>query len=259
MDELNPSINGTNEVLPQGIDSTLPELPTEELGQLEDFTIETSNERTKEQFNKLVQRNKELNEKVQQLEKTKNSDPVAYGSVYDTFKSDPFAGIQTSDTEYVDEEGNVDIKKLNADIKAAKMSALEAKRLAEQAREDYEIRDAHSKHPYLDPQNSEFDPAFFELVKDRVLRQRYYEGKNIPLSKIADEVSSYYRPGNRVQSEQKKAVDEYKKAQSQITNNAPISSSTGRRQEGTNLDDLRARTQAGDLSAVRERLKALGI
>ena len=259
MDELNPSINGTNEVLPQGIDSTLPELPTEELGQLEDFTIETSNERTKEQFNKLVQRNKELNEKVQQLEKNKNSDPVAYGSVYDTFKSDPFAGIQTSDTEYVDEEGNVDIKKLNADIKAAKMSALEAKRLAEQAREDYEIRDAHSKHPYLDPQNSEFDPAFFELVKDRVLRQRYYEGKNIPLSKIADEVSSYYRPGNRVQSEQKKAVDEYKKAQSQITNNAPISSSTGRRQEGTNLDDLRARTQAGDLSAVRERLKALGI
>ena len=67
MDELNPSINGTNEVLPQGIDSTLPEMPTEELGQLEDFTIETSNERTKEQFNKLVQRNKELNEKVQQL------------------------------------------------------------------------------------------------------------------------------------------------------------------------------------------------
>lgn len=259
MDELNPSINGTNEVIPQGYDEALSALPTDEVNHIDSFEIETTNERTKEQFNKLVQRNKELNEKVQQLEKTKNPDSIAYGSVYDTFKSDPFAGISTSDTEYVDEEGNVDIKKLNADIKAAKMSALEAKRLAEQAREDYEIREAHSKHPYLDPQSTEFDPAFFELVKDRVLRQRYYEGKNTPLSKIADEVSSYYRPGNRVQSEQKKAVDEYKKAQSQITNNAPISSSTGRRQESTNLDDLRARTQQGDLSAIRERLKALGI
>jgi len=259
MDNIDPNNNGTNEVLPQGFDESLSELPTEEINQLDSFEIETTNERTKEQFNKLVQRNKELNEKVQQLEKNKNSDPVAYGSVYDTFKSDPFAGIQSSDTEYVDEEGNVDIKKLNADIKAAKMSALEAKRLAEQAREEYEIREAHTKHPYLDPQNSEFDPAFFELVKDRVLRQRYYEGKNIPLSKIADEVSSYYKPSVNVQIEQKKAVDEYKKAQSQITNSAPITSSTGRRQEGTNLEDLRARTQAGDLSAIRERLKALGI
>lgn len=259
MDELNPSINGTNEINSQGYDLPVSDLPTDEMSQLEDYSIETSNERTKEQFNKLVQRNKELNEKVQQLEKIKNSDPVAYGSVYDTFKSDPFAGIPSSDTDYVDEEGNVDIKKLNADIKAAKMSALEAKRLAEQAREEYEIREAHMKHPYLDPQNTEFDPAFFELVKDRVLRQRYYEGKNVPLSKIADEVFNYYRPKAINQSEQKKAVDEYKKTQSQITNNAPISSSTGRRQEGTNLDDLRTRTQQGDLNAVRERLKALGI
>lgn len=179
--------------------------------------------------------------------------------MYDTFKSDPFALVDNSETSYVDDEGNVDIKKLNEDIKAAKMSALEAKRLAEQAREEYEVREAHVKHPYLDPQSPNFDANFFELVKDRVLRQRFYEGKNIPLSKIADEVSSFYKPGASNNNEKAKAIEEYKKTQQQIVSNAPISSSTGRRQESSNLDDLRLRTQKGDSNAVIERLKALGI
>jgi hypothetical protein len=262
MDEYNPSINGTTEVQPQGYqDQTLAELPTDKIVQeSEDFEIETSNDRTREQFNKLKTKNKEMYEELQQLRKTRNADSVAYGSVYDTFKADPFAGIPTSDTneEYVDEEGNVDIKKLNADIKAAKMSALEAKRLAEQAREDYEVKEAHSKHPYLDPQNSEFDPQFFELVKDRVLRQRYYEGKNIPLGKIADEVSSFYKPGAKGNVE-KTAIENYKKTQAQIANTAPLVNSNRIRQEQSNLNDLRERTSKGDSSAIQERLKALGI
>lgn len=262
MDEYNPSINGTTEVEPQGYqDQSLPELPTDEIVQeSEDFEIETSNDRTREQFNKLKTKNKEMYEELQQLRKTRNSDSNAYGSVYDTFKVDPFAGIPTSDTneEYVDEEGNVDIKKLNADIKAAKASALEAKRLAEQAREEYEVKEAHTKHPYLDPQNSEFDPQFFELVKDRVLRQRYYEGKNIPLGKIADEVSSFYRPGVRANAE-KNAIENYKKTQAQIANNAPLANSNKLREVKTDYNELRERTSKGDSQAIQERLKALGI
>jgi hypothetical protein len=261
MDEYNPSINGTIEEQPQGYqDNTLAELPTDEnIQESEDFEIETSNDRTREQFNKLKSKNKELYEELQQLKKTRTTEPVAYGSVYDTFKADPFAGVSPSDTEeYVDEEGNVDIKKLNADIKAAKMSALEAKRLAEQAREEYEVKEAHSKHPYLDPQSPEFDPQFFELVKDRVLRQRYYEGKNIPLGKIADEVSSFYRPGAKGNVE-KTAIENYKKTQAQIANTAPLVNSNRIRQEQSNLNDLRERTSKGDSSAIQERLKALGI
>lgn len=264
MDELNP--NGTNEQVAQGeVPTTETDLPTvnqEEQGSEEFSLPENSNDRTKEQFNKLLQSNKELKERLAQVESIKNSEPpIAYGSVYETFKSNPVVQpvADVQDTDYITADGEVDIEKLNADLKALKVSALEARRLAEQAREEIEVREAHAKHPYLDPQNSNFDSNFFELVKDRVIRQRYYEGKNLPLSSIADQVLSFYKPSSMSKKEAEKAVEEFKKAQQQVTSNAPITPSNGRRQEGTNLDDLRARTQKGDSKALRERLKALGI
>jgi len=266
MDELNPNLGTTEEIVPQGdVQNVLQDLPSvnqEEQGQ-EDFSLpESSNDRTKEQFNKLLQSNKELKEKLSQVGSSKNSEPVAYGSVYETFKSTPFQEDSTpsQDSDYVDEDGNVDIAKLNKDLKALKVSALEARRLAEQAREDVEVREAHNKHPYLNPQSSEFDAQFFELVKDRVLRQRYYEGKNTPLSQIADQVTTFYKPGAAQKKEQEKAVEEFKKTQQQIASTAPISSNTVKRVESkNNMDDLRQRTQQGDSNAIRERLKAIGI
>jgi hypothetical protein len=265
MDELNPQLGTEEQEVAQGdVQNVLQDLPPvnqDEQGQEEFSLPEVSNDRTKEQFNKLLQSNKELKEKLAQIESTKNSEPNAYGSVYETFKSTPFSENSdiNQDSDYVDEEGNVDIAKLNKDLKALKVSALEARRLAEQAREEIEVREAHNKHPYLNPQSPEFDPQFFELVKDRVLRQRYYEGKNVPLSQIADQVVSFYKPGVVAKRDSEKAVEEFKKSQQQIASNAPLSSSTGRRQESNNIDDLRQRTQKGDSRALRERLKALGI
>jgi hypothetical protein len=264
MDELNP--NGTQELNAQGDVQTTPQdLPSEnevEQGSEEFSLPESSNDRTREQFNKLLQSNKELKERLAQVESTKNSEPaIAYGSVYETFKGNPVVSpvADVQDTDYITADGEVDIEKLNADLKALKVSALEARRLAEQAREEIEVREAHMKHPYLDPQSPEFDPNFFELVKDRVIRQRYYEGKSSSLSSVADQVISFYKPSGMSKKEAEKANQEFKKAQQQVASNAPLSSSTGRRQDGPNLDDLRARTQKGDSSALRERLKALGI
>jgi hypothetical protein len=264
MDELNPI--GTQEQEAQGdVQTTTQDLPPvnqEEQGQ-EDFSLpETSNDRTKEQFNKLLQSNKELKEKLAQVESNRNSEPqIAYGSVYETFKSNPVVQpvADVQDTDYITADGEVDIEKLNADLKALKVSALEARRLAEQAREEIEVREAHIKHPYLDPQSPEFDPNFFELVKDRIIRQKYYEGKNSSLSNVADQVLSFYRPSSMSKKQAEKANEEFKKAQQQVASNTPLSSSTPRRQEVKNIDDLRARTQRGDSSALRERLKALGI
>jgi len=115
------------------------------------------------------------------------------------------------------------------------------------------------KHPYLNPQNSDFDPTFFELVKDRVLRQKFYENKTVSLGEVADQVISFYKPSSIKSAESTKAIEDYKKAQSQIANNAPLSSSSRARQEGPNLDDLRARTRSGDSRAILERLKNIGI
>jgi hypothetical protein len=259
MDNYNPK--GTEELEAQGQLDTLTDLPTEQNATSSEgeYQLDTSNDRTKEQFQKLLQSNKELKEQLQNLASTKNSEPTAYGSVYDSIKSDSVKDNTTSSEEYVDEDGNVNIAKLNKDLKEAKTSALEARALAVKAREDLEVREAHMKHPYLNPHSSEFDPTFFELVKDRTLRQKFYEGKETNLVDIADQVISFYTPSSKKSAESAKAIEDYKKAQSQIANNAPLSSSSRARQEGPNLDDLRARTRSGDSRAILERLKNIGI
>jgi hypothetical protein len=261
MDEYNPN-QGMNEQVAQGEFETPTDLPTVESqteSSADEYQLDTSNDRTKEQFQKLLQSNKELKEQLQKLASTKNSESNPYDSVYDSIKSDSVQGNTTSSDSYVDEEGNVDIAKLNHDLKEAKMSALEAKALAHKAREDMEVREAHMKHPYLNPQSSEFDPQFFELVKDRVLRQKFYENKTVSLGEVADQVISFYKPSSMKSAENAKTIEDYKKAQSQIANNVPASSSNRARQEGTNIDDLRARTRTGDSKAIIERLKNIGI
>lgn len=262
MDELNNPNTGTQEQIDaQGQLDTLTDLPTEQnVTSSDEYQMpDTTNDRTKEQFQKLLQSNKELKEQLSKLASNKNSEPVSYGSVYESINTDR-AQVSTSASEsYVDEEGNVDIARLNNDLKEAKMSALEAKALAQKAREDLEVREAHMKHPYLNPQSSEFDPQFFELVKDRVLRQKFYENKNVSLGDVADQVFSFYKPSGLKSNETAKAVEEYKKAQSQIANNVPLSSSPRGRQDGPNIEDLRARTRQGDSRAILERLKNIGI
>lgn len=264
MDNYNPEQGTPEQIDAQGQLDTLTDLPTEQNNLTESSEAEyqmpdTTNDRTKEQFQKLLQSNKELKEQLNKLASNKNSEPTAYGSVYDSIKSDSVQGGTQATDSYVDEEGNVDIARLNKDLKEAKMSALEAKALAQKAREDLEVREAHNKHPYLNPQSSEFDPTFFELVKDRTLRQKFYEGKNTSLIDIADQVISFYTPSSKKSAESAKAIEDYKKAQSQIANNAPLSNSNRARQEGPNLDDLRARTRTGDSKAIIERLKNIGI
>lgn len=262
MDELNPNTGTQEQIDAQGQLDTLTDLPTEQnvTESSDEYQMpDTQNDRTKEQFQKLLQSNKELKEQLQKLASTKNSESVSYGSVYESINTDRAQVSTGTSDSYVDEEGNVDITRLNNDLKEAKMSALEAKALAQKAREDLEVREAHMKHPYLNPQSSEFDPNFFELVKDRVLRQKFYENKNVSLGDVADQVFSFYKPNGLKNNENAKAVEEYKKAQSQIANNTPLSSSPRGRQDGPNIEDLRARTRQGDSKAIIERLKNIGI
>lgn len=259
MDNYNPQ--GTQELEAQGQLDTLTDLPTEQNATSSEgeYQLDTSNDRTKEQFQKLLQSNKELKEQLQNLASNKNSDPVAYGSVYESIKSGSVLDNTSNSEEYVDEDGNVNIAKLNKDLKEAKTSALEARALAIKAREDLEVREAHMKHPYLNPQSPAFDATFFELVKDRTLRQKFYEGKETNLVDIADQVISFYKPSSMKTDESNKAVEDFKKAQSQIANNAPLSNSSRNRQDGPNLEDLRTRTRSGDSKAILERLKNIGI
>jgi hypothetical protein len=211
-------------------------------------------ERTRKEFEKLLASNKELKAKLKELEVKKQADVRTEVSDFSSTLSEDMG-------DYVDEEGNVLIDKLNKDLKSLKMSALEAKALAEDAKNTIEVEKAVTKHPYLDPANEDFDPQFVELVKDRLARLQL-EGKNASLSMAADEVLRVYKPMNATLKEREDAVSEYKKAQVAKAQVGSVNSGRNIRVDQT-IEDLKQKLysyNSNDRSfAIQERLKKIGL
>jgi hypothetical protein len=210
--------------------------------------------RTRKEFEKLLASNKELKAKLKELEVKKQAEVKPESFDYSSTLSEDMG-------DYVDEEGNVLIDKLNKDLKSLKMSALEAKALAEDAKNTIEVEKAVTKHPYLDPANDDFDPQFVELVKDRLARLQL-EGKNASLSMAADEVLRVYKPINATLKEREDAVSEYKKAQVAKAQVGSVNSGRNIRVDQT-IEELKQKLysyNSNDRSfAIQERLKKIGL
>lgn len=254
------TMEGTNkdelQVVEQGVENTPhEELPTSENTSQSGSLPESTSERTKKEFEKLLSYNKELKAKVKELEtlKTRNSE-----NTENHFKSDD---LSSDMTDYIDDEGNVDISRLNKDLKLLKSHALEAKALAEDAKNTMEVEKAVARYPYLDPANPDYDRDFTELVKDRVARLKL-EGKNINLSQAADEVFKVYKPVNSSLKEKEDVIAEYKKTQVAKAHVGAVNNGRNVRTEQT-VDDLKRMMYSQDSRkqsfAIQERLKAIGL
>ena len=214
-------------------------------------------ERTRKEFEKLLASNKELKARLKELESTTQSGSSnTKSSVFDNSSN-----VSEDMGDYIDEEGNVLIDKLNKDLRALKLSALEAKALAEDAKNTIEVEKAVTKHPYLDPASSEYDPQFTELVKDRMARHQL-EGKSSNLSFAADEVLKVYKPANSSLREKEEAVAEYKKSQVAKAQVGAVNSGRNIRVDQT-TEDLKRKmysyNSADRSSAIQERLKSIGL
>jgi len=215
---------------------------------------ENAAERTRKEFEKLLASNKELKAKLKELETKKQVDVKPESFDFSSSISDDMG-------DYVDEEGNVLIDKLNKDLKSLKMSALEAKALAEDAKNTIEVEKAVTKHPYLDPANADYDPQFVELVKDRLARLQL-EGKNASLSMAADEVLRVYKPMNATLKEREDAVSEYKKTQVAKAQVGNVNTGRNIRVDMTSEDLKRKLYSYSDTDrsfAIQERLKKIGL
>lgn len=231
-------------------------LPDQEISTQEEPKLpEHAAERTRKEFEKLLASNKELKAKLKELEVKKQAE-VRTENVFDYSSN-----ISEDMGDYVDEEGNVLIDKLNKDLKSLKMSALEAKALAEDAKNTIEVEKAVTKHPYLDPANVDYDPQFVELVKDRLARLQL-EGKNASLSLAADEVLRVYKPMNATLKEKEEAVTEYKKNQVAKAQVGAVNAGRNVRVD-TTIEDLKRKlyshNSADRSSAIQERLKGIGL
>lgn len=253
--DINPNGNMDNLEVQEVDVASSGNLPDQETTTQEEPKLpEHAAERTRKEFEKLLASNKELKAKLKELEVKKQADVRTEESNFSSTLSDDMG-------DYVDEEGNVLIDKLNKDLKSLKMSALEAKALAEDAKNTIEVEKAVTKHPYLDPANADYDPQFVELVKDRLARLQL-EGKNASLSMAADEVLRVYKPMNATLKEREDAVSEYKKTQVAKAQVGSVNSGRNIRVDQS-TEDLKQKMysyNSNDRSfAIQERLKKIGL
>lgn len=235
-------------------------------------------ERTKEQFDKLKAQLADAKAKA----KSPPQPPRPETSVFDTFRAPdqpavpnvpvapalPFLNQQqvtAIQQQFVDDEGNVDVMGLNQALLDANKRAQDALSLAQQSEdritrfeENQQVREAHTVHPELDPQASNFDPTLFDMVRDRLLRNMY-EGKKQTLLEVTNELKKVYKQEVNVEKVKDEAVESYKESQKN-RDQEPIESGKGApREEVGNLQELREQTRQGKAEALDKRLKDLGV
>jgi hypothetical protein len=239
--------------------------PTEATGQLPD----AASERTKLEFEKLKAHNRDLADKLKQQQSTQYGTNVfesVYGQTPRTQVAPPATPLQGRQEvpNFVDENGYVDTEALKRSLNEATTRAQRAEQEAKltrdvvrQQEEKRQIKEAHEKYPWLnpDPTNDQFDRDSFELVRDRIVRNMW-EGREQSLSEIAEEVSKFHTPSVKSEEIKEQAVAEFKKTQTVKAQASAVQTGRGQpREENVRLDELRDRTRRGDDSALNERLK----
>lgn len=224
---------------------------------------EDTSARTKAEFEKLTQHNKELAEENRRLKETREN------SVLDSLKPKPQAEApqnypflapgEKEDiySKLVDENGYLDAELLRQTLKEAneraKLAEARATRLEQQVssvEESRQVREAHSKYPMLDPKNPNFDERFYTAVRNELIGQMVQGEKDFV--KAADNVAGWYKPVKPEEASEQAAQKEQQVRQIQAT------TTKGEVKMSSDYADLVRRTQRGDTAALMERLKRAG-
>lgn len=246
--------------------------------QTEVTTVETpaelpddAKERTKLEFEKLKEHNRQLaeeNERLKTVQPHQQSVLENLSPQASVPQTPNLTQVQVDDIVkgLVDENGYLDQALLENTLRKANQQVAEAKAMAEQARSDaaqarnavskYEetrqIRLAYKKFPSLNPENKGFDPVFFRQVNNELIGSAY-EGRKLSLIEACREVSNVYSPKKNVAETKAKAVDEYKK--DVALKGALNETGKSRPETGSSKNDLVDGTRKGDASAIFARLQ----
>lgn len=155
------------------------EMPAADKPATEEGLPEDVSERTRQEFDKLKAHNKELAEKLKALEPKPES-------VFDSLRPQApqaFANLtpqQVGDIsqKFTDTEGYLDENALSKALREANERAQRAEVEAQKTREAFrqfeekeQVRVTHHKFPQLDRDSDQFDPRFFELVRNEMIGQ----------------------------------------------------------------------------------------
>ncbi len=252
----NPEEGKVGEIQPQEIPAETKPAESEE-PTLPDQVAE----RTKEEFEKLKQHNAELKQKLSTYEdKTSVLDDLRPQQAFPNLTP---TQVQEVENSLVDQNGFVDVNRLNLMLKEANDRAKQAEAKADQAdarvqnfEETAQVRAAHAKYPSLDPHNTEgFDPKFYEAVRNELVGQMMNGKRDIV--EAADKVSQWFQPKVDVSKAKEEAVKEYKEKVTKRDQATSISGARGQ-EIPSEREELIEKTKQGDNLALYKRLQASG-
>jgi hypothetical protein len=238
---------------------------------------EGASERTREQFNKLKSQLAEERSKNQPKPETSRKPKGA--SVFDEIRPryqgqdlNQVASAQNYQNlnqqqvnsvvqQYIDEEGNVDVNGLNQALvdanRQASMAAHEARMAREQIsryEETQQVKEAHTAYPQLDPNNEQFDPHFYKLVRNEMMAN-FVNGQDKPFVEVAQEISNYYKGSLSPEKIREEAINDYKQVQA-ARQQGPIEDGAGQeRSPQSDWEALRQRARMGDQAAQDEMIR----
>ena len=163
------------------------------------------------------------------------------------------------------EDGEVDVAKLNQSLLEARQRAEYAESQSKQTYEyvqrmdeERQLQDAITKYPQLGLGNKEYDPDFESLAKALWVQKNYVDGQKTSYADAAKFVAGKYAPQFREQKVAQEAVQQYK-TQQEVRQQGPVAPGKGEvRVNKNDIDDLKRRARSGDNNAIALLLDMTG-
>lgn len=258
------------------VEETTTPMPSENKPEeVEQSLPEETSDRTKEQFDKLIEKNRELAQKLEVLEKVAQPQEPKL-SALERLRGQPSQPVVTptapvvepeQDESLADENGYLDEARLKKGLDLSKRKAIEAEEKARKAQEqaeaamrrieEYEItsekKRVHSAFPEIDPYSDKFNPKLYDQVSKDMLWNLVNKGRE-DFYETTEKVVGEYRQSltGQQQAEQQKAeqVERTKQEVQEPSRSGSVSAS--RREEL--MQKIQQPKQAG-LDALTELMR----
>jgi len=249
------------------VEETTQPMPSENKPEVEDSLPDEVSDRTKEQFEKLKEKNKELAQKLEILEKVNQPEEPKI-SALDRLRptSQPVISEPVKpeeDDQLIDENGYIDeahLKKVQSKAKDAEEKARIAQQKADEAMrriEEYEVtqekKRVHSDFPEIDPYSPKFNKEIYDQVSKDMLWNLVNVGKEDFYGSTQKVVQRYRdsQTGDAERQQQEEAKQEQIKNEIQEPNKSGSVSQSRREELMTKIQQPK---QAG-LDALTELMR----
>lgn len=213
-------------------------------------------ERTAQEFEKLKESNRVMAEKLKALEGSKPTPSSVLDELRPSAEAVQNTAPAAGNQSLVDTEGYIDANLLNSTLNSSQKAAQEARSIALQTQQQIQrfqesqvVQAVHKDFPEIDPNSDQFDPSFYDYVKNDLIGQMM-KGKE-DLRAAAEKARNTF--GKKPEPEQRKET-----ISSRGQASAPTGTSKGTPDPVGEHASLVEGTYKGDKEAIYKRLQASG-